>query len=199
MAAVGLGCRALGSCGFGFGSGLGPVASTDRLLTRRSFGCDTAGDTAADFCAVMGGGGVSGCLGTASLLLFGLTVVAGGGVAGRGLGSVRGGAAIYLPMAIRWASALPTTLPVGDALLAESLPLRSNMDISEPVGAMDPESTGASLPPLSVLAAPALALRRKAGAAILGPGLTLRLAASVAAMKLGLLGSIALPPPPPGK
>jgi hypothetical protein len=64
--------------------------------------------------------------------------------------------------------------------------LCSNMEISDPVGGIDPASTISPLldePPMLVL------LR---GVRALGLGLALRLAASVAAMKLALLGS-ALP------
>lgn len=64
-----------------------------------------------------------------------------------------------------------------------SLPL-SNIEIREFVGAMDNEST-TSLP--LVLAPPTLVLRR--GVLFSGLGLALLLAASVAAMKLGLFGS----------
>jgi hypothetical protein len=64
--------------------------------------------------------------------------------------------------------------------------LCSNIEMSDPVGGIDPESTISPLldePPILVL------LR---GVRALGLGLALRLAASVAAMKLALLGS-ALP------
>jgi hypothetical protein len=62
--------------------------------------------------------------------------------------------------------------------------LCSNIEISDPVGGIDPESTISPLldePPILVL------LR---GVRALGLGLALRLAASVAAMKLALLGSV---------
>lgn len=65
----------------------------------------------------------------------------------------------------------------------------SNMDINDPVGAIDPEST--TSPELAVLIAPTLTLLR--GERALGLGLTLRLAASVAAMKLGLFELSTLP------
>lgn len=61
---------------------------------------------------------------------------------------------------------------------------RSNIEMSEFVGGMGSEST-ASL--VVVLTVPTLTLRL--GVLVFGVGLTLRLAASVAAMKLGLLGS----------
>jgi hypothetical protein len=77
------------------------------------------------------------------------------------------------------------------------------MEISEPVGAMDPESTTtgalASFPPVPAPGGPSLSflLRLPRG---LGLGLALLLAASVAAMKLGLLGStrLCVPPCPAG-
>lgn len=75
---------------------------------------------------------------------------------------------------------------LGDGLLTGS-PLApvltcSNIDIKLPVGAIDPESTTSPL--LAELIAPTLSRR---GVLALGLGLALRLAANVAAMKLGLL------------
>lgn len=71
-----------------------------------------------------------------------------------------------------------------DAGLAPFPP--SNMDISDPVGAIDPEST-TSPTLLPTLIAPTLTLLL--GERAFGLGLTLRLAASVAAIKLGLFES----------
>ena len=68
---------------------------------------------------------------------------------------------------------------------------RSNMDMSDPVGGIEPESTAslpvAALPTLSVLL----------GDLLRGHGLGFRLAASVAAMKLGLFGSTLVCKGPP--
>lgn len=74
---------------------------------------------------------------------------------------------------------------LGEGLLTGS-PVRpcSNMEMRDPVGAIDPESTTS---PLDELAVPTLVFLR--GVRALGLGLALLLAASVAAMKLALLGS----------
>lgn len=62
--------------------------------------------------------------------------------------------------------------------------LCSNIEISDPVGAIGPEST---ISPL--LGEPSILVLLR-GVRALGLGLALRLAASVAAMKLALLGSV---------
>jgi hypothetical protein len=84
----------------------------------------------------------------------------------------------------RLSSDVSVGILLGETLLTESPSLpRSNMDISDVVGAIDNEST-ASLP-LAVL--PMLPTRL--GVLCIGLGLALLLAASVAAIKLGLLES----------
>lgn len=141
----------------------------------RGFGDKTTGD---DW--VIGGGGVNG-------RGFGLSVGLGLGFNVRSV--VGGGSGTSAILSLELAGDLAGDL-LGDARLTGSPALAcSNIEMRDPIGASDPEST--TSPPLDELVAPTLVLLR--GVLTFGVGLAFLLAASVAAMKLALFGSAFVP------